>query len=411
VKVNGKDPNDLSITHSADNSPKLSAALSPRRRFSFTKVISARVSPHIDRESAEREESPRLSLMFRNKSGSKAKQTSATVSETILKQVKSSYPVLCQNNHDDARVLVTEKVNDLERIQYLLEQFSSLNEGLIAKRNMLLDNEKNDLDVFVYQNLPPHLVYLYCQAMLKSGLSEKWLVSLMNASEEKIANTLIYIATRLELARENVGAEILFRENSFANQLSVCYSKIDIATVYLNQLIAKIIQLIRNSTVYDITQKFDVLDEAFKDNFRRLIAKIADIIVSIEYQETIATILSLRYRLVSECFDAATAATSAQSLFGLRVFVPPFRLCCYSEGEKLVVIKITALMVKASSDTHFESPTEDKLMNEFLNELIETHLHGALVQCMSVFTATNTELTIYDFKQLRYNAAFLGPRL
>ena len=120
---------------------------------------------------------------------------------------------------------------------------------------------------------------------------------------------------------------------------------------------------------------------------------------------------------MSEYFDPATAATSAQSLFGLRLFVPPFRLYPYSEDEKFVVIKITALMVKASSDTHFESPTEDKLMNEFLNQLIETHLHGALAQCMNVFTATNTDLIIYDFKQLDYKvwhaepAAFMGSRL
>ena len=95
-------------------------------------------------------------MMFLSKSGAKAKQTSATLSETILKQVKSTYPDLCQNSHDESRdILMNEKVNDLERIQCLIEQFSSLSEDLIAKRNMLLGNEKNELDIFCLSKPPP----------------------------------------------------------------------------------------------------------------------------------------------------------------------------------------------------------------------------------------------------------------
>ena len=51
--------------------------------------------------------------------------------------------------------------------------------------------------------------------------------------------------------------------------------------------------------MYDITQKFDVLSatfkediEKFKENFTVLIAKVANVIASVEYQETIATILA-----------------------------------------------------------------------------------------------------------------------
>jgi hypothetical protein len=346
----------------------------------------------------------RHSFLFRSAASRKSapslkdKEAFEILKKVISAQVKSINEQISES--------ISSMANDHTLITFLLEKFSSVNELLITQRSATPLDLQEELDIYVYQNQPPHLVYLYCKTLMKdeSGINldrSEWLISLMKSSLGGIANTLIFIATQLELSRVNSTPEGQFREDSMANKFSVCCAKAS-AGEYLETLVSNVIRLVRAETNwpqgYIISTEPLPFNHTNAQNFTRLMVAVSKIIAQVQYEPTLSSIITLRYDLTLSfnSYDTTIATMAARSLFWLRLFLPLFRLKLFSDNEKPTIKIMASLLAKASSGSQFNDPAREK-MNECLNNIINGHLHADLTQCFERITSKKSNIIIYDF--------------
>lgn len=296
--------------------------------------------------------------------------------------------------------------SDHTNILLHLKQFTALNQLILTQRSALEHDLQEELDLYVYQNTPPSLVYLYCESLMKSESNcdrSNWLISLMKNSPDRIANTLISIATHLELSKADSTPELAFRADSLANFFSVCYAKTR-ASDYLDSFVIQVTHLMRSlpnwPQDYNIDADTTRLNKITAENFTRLMASVAKLITQLQYEPTLSRILTLRYdlMLIYNQYDPAIARVSASSFFWLRLFSPLFRLQAFSEKEEPIVKRITTLLTKASSHCAFNYNLETEI-SDFLNTIVTSHLEECLAQHFSNATSMQDEITFYNFQK------------
>ncbi len=263
---------------------------------------------------------------------------------------------------------------------------------------------KNKLDVFIYQNQPPVLVYLYCQTLIKDEpmlgcTKSEWLINLMKKSSGAMANTLIYIAVFLELSTRNLNEELCFREDSLSNFFSVSYAK---TSDTLNVFVTNIVALIRKLPNWPAGYNIDADNKVEKvfQNFTDMIIAVSELVAKMPHDPVFATIMTLRYDMILShyAYQPPVAKMHANSLFWLRLFAPVFRMQSFTAKEEPVIKRITALFVKASSNTSFNH-SQENVLNTYFNSLIESHVQSVMSVCFDKITAEQTVIPIFKFKE------------
>ncbi|MDQ2993414.1 MAG: hypothetical protein M3R00_00485 [Pseudomonadota bacterium] len=347
--------------------------------------------------------------LFRRKSAANGMTNTEILSKDIFMKLTVFIEETSLRHYKESAVDLSLLRDNYAILKYLNTVFANLIDEIISKRTKLNSAEKTELDKFIYQNQKPHVVYLYCKKLMADKISPEpveWLITLMRDYEAKIANSLICVATQIELNEEKSSVEGLFREDSFSSTCSVCCAKAK-APQYLRDFVDGVIAVIRAQPYwpigYDIECGFPRLLEQARVNFSELISAIARYFANAKYNPVIGSILTLRYDLLLPyCdYDSMTASLAAQSFFWLRLYCPLFRMQKFTDEEQSMVVKITTLILKASSASSFRAHNEATNW-EFLNTLISTHLSKNLKECFDKLTAQKSEIEVFDYKENKY---------
>ena len=393
--------------------------------------------------------------------------TTAPNTDTTKQTVEQGVDKLRQSkrNIDEQRTAIDHKLsgaisimpNDFELLQFLLNEFSVLMKKIIEDRKTLNIKDQYDLDTFVFQQQPPHVIYLYCDLILHdeksctqnslalcssssprfperrfSGprVSEltssdlrvqeqttpdqiklEWLKSLIEKSSPDLVNTLIYIATQRELANSKIDPNVLFRDESLSSKISACYVNAH-AQKFLHNLVKEVIDLMRELPDWPMGYNIDANTRQTKGkgkgkiltHFTNMIVVISKKITSVECDPVIASIIALRYDLTFQSynFDIEIASKAAISLFWLRLFVPLFRsnteLLTIEDIELPVFKRVSTLLMKASSGVRFNVSDEHPI-NTQLNKIIENHLLKDFRLHLVRIIENKSPPRIYNFKE------------
>lgn len=392
------------------NEPTLLA--SPRNRSILKKSRSMTGSSLPSTSTAKTPGPKRQSFLFRPIT--QRKSTTSLKNREVLDILKKVIATQIGTIEKEIAESLSPLESDHTTIAFHLEQFTDLKELIVTQHRTLEPDFQAELDLYVYQNTPPSLVYLYCESLMNDKRSKSncdrsnWLISLMGNSLDRIANTLIYIATDLELSRANSTPELAFREDSLANFFSVCYAKTHAAD-YLDTLVIRVTQLMRSlpdwPQSYNIDADSTHLNKAVAQNFSQLMHTVSKLITHQEHEITLSRILTLRYDLMLTYneYDPSIARLSARSFFWLRLFSPLFRQQVFSEKEQPIVKRIATLLTKASSNSVFNYALE-KEISDFLNSIITSQLDDDFSLHFNNITSIKPEIIVYDFRKNTWNA-------
>ena len=413
---------------------------SPRRRNSLKKVMSVTVLQNCKPEVLT-EVTPRKRSSFFDRTELQSKLPSATSKIEDFNRLQRY--IMEQRALIDVEIVdaLAKLPDGFELIKLHLRYYQDLTKHIIFERGTFDISTKNELDLYIYQQQPPYLVYLYCQSILsakqspfenktvmrsysESALSERseqvaldpikleWLRTLIDSSTPGMAATLIYIATQIELAENDESLTVLFRADSLASRFSLCYANAR-ASDYLRDLVNEVIQCMRNHAHWPLGYNIDAepqyLDANSFNNFTAMMAGISEIITKVKSDPTISSIISLRYDLTLRFHNNNTdvASQAAISLFWLRLFIPLFRSQKFDAQELPVIKRVSTLLAKASSGIEFPVSKEKPLTataireqstNTFLNDILRKFLFNDFKLCLDKVTEKKSHTMIFNFK-------------